>query len=92
MRTYEIMCVYIAQEGEFLKGLQAVKEVLEKLEAQIIEEKDMGVKQLAYEIKSQTHAHYLYFIVNLEPDKAHMLRHLCRMIIQLLRMLVILKN
>lgn len=92
MRTYEIMCVFAPQDEDFKSGLGEVKAKLETLGAQIQSEKDMGVKELAYEMQSHNHAHYLYFTATLTPEKAHALRSECRLIKPLLRMLVLKKD
>lgn len=92
MRTYEIMCVFAPQDEQFQEGLVAVKEKFEALEAKIQSEKDMGVKELAYQIQKHTHARYLYFIVHMSPEKAHAIRSECKLIGVLLRILVIKKE
>ncbi len=89
MRIYEIMCVFAPQDEQFQESLTLVKEKLELLGANIQSEKDMGVKELAYQIQKHTHARYLYFIVQMSPEKAHLMRNECKLIAALLRILII---
>ncbi len=92
MRTYEIMCVFAPQDEQFNESLAAVKEKLGALKANIQSEKDMGVKELAYQMQKHTHARYLYFVVQMSPEKAHAVRNECKLIASLLRILVIKKE
>ena len=92
MKTYEIMCVFAPQDEDFKKSLEEVKQKLNTLDADIQTEKDMGVRELAYQIQSHTHAHYLYFTAKMLPEKAHLIRSSCKLIQSLLRILVIRKE
>ena len=89
MRKYEIMCVFVPQVEDFSEGMQEVKNKIVELEGKIEEEEDLGVKELAFQIKKHTHARYLYFIAFMFPEKVHSLRKNLAYIKQLLRVLVI---
>lgn len=89
MKKYEIMCVFAPQDETFATGLTAVKKELSNLEATIDKEESLGIKKIVGTMGSHTHAHYLYFIVNLEPSKAHQIRKNVSLIPALIRVLVI---
>ncbi len=89
MRTYEAMCVFRADQEIFSAGVEAVREELKKLGAQIEKEEDMGIRQLAFPIKKQLQAHYFYYVCNMEPDAAHKVEYALRLQDELLRFLMV---
>lgn len=65
MRTYEMVCAFRMKEGMDEAGVAAVKAILG--EASIQSEKDMGDRELAYEINKEDRARYRLFNVKLDP-------------------------
>ncbi len=68
MRTYELTCIFRIDEDAYNKGKELVKTLSEKLSSKIIKDEDMGVKDLAYEIKKEAKGHYNYFEIEADPE------------------------
>ncbi len=69
MRNYEVMFVVkpTLEEGATLAVLENMKKVLEDKGAKIKSEKNMGKKELAYEVKSFKVGNYFLLEVECEP-------------------------
>lgn len=67
MRKYEVTFILRSENDKFEQGKTFVKDVLTKVSANFLEEKDLGEKILAYEIKKQTKGHYYYFTLEMNP-------------------------
>ena len=65
MRKYEIMFIVnpTLEESTIKKVADEVKEIITKSKGKIIEEKDMGQKALAYEIKKHKKGYYFLFTI-----------------------------
>ena len=65
MNKYEIMFIVKPDLEETSNNNEAenLKKVLTNLEAKIVEEKAMGQRELAYEIKKYTNGYYFLFVV-----------------------------
>ncbi|MBN2653323.1 MAG: 30S ribosomal protein S6 [Spirochaetales bacterium] len=68
MKYYELTVILKKDEEDFKKGLELVKNTLDKIEAKILKEEDLGVRDLAYLIKKEKKAHYYYFEVDALPE------------------------
>ncbi len=68
MRTYELTCIFRIDEDAYNKGKELVKTLSEKFSSKIVKDEDMGVKDLAYEIKKEDKGHYNYFEIEADPD------------------------
>ena len=68
MRKYEIMFIVKPdlEETSIKNEAESLKKVLTNLEAKIVEEKAMGQRELAYEIKKFKSGHY--FVLNFETE------------------------
>ncbi len=66
MNKYEIMFIVRPdmEEAEIKKTAENMKKVLTEKKAKILEEKSLGQKELAYEIKKFNTGYYYLFIVN----------------------------
>ena len=69
MRTYELTCIFRAEEDNFNKGKELVKADFEKHSIKSLKETDLGVKELAYEIKKETKGHYYYYEIEAPSEK-----------------------
>ena len=67
MRKYEVTFIFRAESDKLEQGKAFVKDVLTKASANFLEEKDVGEKILAYEIKKQAKGHYYYFTLEMNP-------------------------
>ena len=65
MNKYEIMFIVKPdlEETAIKKEADSLKKVLTNLEAKIVEEKAMGQRELAYEIKKYRNGYYFLFVV-----------------------------
>ncbi len=89
MRTYEAMCVFRAEDDSFTRGKDAVRKELTKLEATVAKEEDMGQRSLAYPIKGVHQGHYFYFVVEMDPEKAHQAEESVKLLDELLRFMMV---
>ncbi len=69
MRNYEAVFVFRAEDELYNQGKQLVADELAKVGATIVKEEDMGNRELAYEIKSETRGHYHFFETQIPPEK-----------------------
>ena len=65
MNEYEIMFIVKPdlEETAIKNEAESLKKVLTNLEAKIVEEKAMGQRELAYEIKKYKNGYYFLFVV-----------------------------
>lgn len=65
MNNYEIMFIVKPdlEETAIKNEAESLKKVLTNLEAKIVEEKAMGQRELAYEIKKYKNGYYFLFVV-----------------------------
>ncbi len=70
MRKYEVMFVVkpTLEEGATLAVVESMKKVLEDKGAKIKTQKNMGKKELAYEVKDFKVGNYFLFVVESEPE------------------------
>ena len=70
MRNYELMFVVrptLEEEGT-LKVLANMKKILEDMNAKIVSEKNMGRRELAYEVKGFKNGNYFLLVTEAMPD------------------------
>ena len=69
MRKYEVMFVVkpTLEEGATKAIVESMKKVLEDKGAKIKSEKNMGKKELAYEVKDFKVGNYFLFVIESEP-------------------------
>ena len=72
MNKYEIMFIVktTLAEEDIKKVITKFKKVITDNKAKIVEEKDMGQKELAYEIKKSKSGYYYVIVVEAKDDKA----------------------
>ena len=72
MRKYEIMCIVkpTLSEEETKKVISSFEKVLTDNKAKVTNKKDMGQKELAYEIKKFKSGYYYLFNIEANDDKA----------------------
>ena len=70
MNKYEIMFVVRPdmEEAEIKKTAEEMKKVLENGKATFVEEKSMGQRELAYEVKKFKTGYYFLYIVEANSD------------------------
>jgi small subunit ribosomal protein S6 len=72
MRKYEIMFIVKPdlEEGTIKEVYESMKGVLESKKAKILDTKEMGQRELAYEIKKYKNGYYFYFLIEEENAEA----------------------
>lgn len=72
MRKYEIMFIVKPdlEEGAIKSVFDSMKTLLEEQGATVVESKEMGQKELAYEINKYKNGYYFYFLVEAKDAKA----------------------
>lgn len=72
MRKYEMMFIVRPdlEEAEIKKVADSMKSVITDNDARIVEVKEMGQKELAYEIKKFKTGYYFLLVVEAEGSKA----------------------
>ena len=70
MRNYELMFVVrpTLEEEATLAVLTNMKNVLEQQKAKIVSEKNMGRRELAYEVKGFKNGNYFLLVVEATPE------------------------
>lgn len=70
MRRYELMFVVkpTLENEATLKVLETMKTLLKDQKAELISEKNMGRRELAYEVKGFKNGNYFLLVVEAEPD------------------------
>ena len=72
MRKYEIMFIVKPdlEESAIKEVFNSMKGVLESKKAKILDSKEMGQRELAYEIKKYKNGYYFYFLIEEENAEA----------------------
>ena len=72
MRKYEIMFIVKPdlEEGAIKTVFDSMKGVLEGKKAKVLEAKEMGQRELAYEINKYKNGYYFYFLIEEEDAEA----------------------
>ena len=72
MRKYEILLIVKPdlEEGAIKSVFDSMKGVLEGKKAKILEAKEMGQRELAYEINKYKNGYYFYFLIEEENAEA----------------------
>ena len=91
MNKYEIMFIVRPdmEEAEIKKTAENMKKVLTEKQAKILEEKSMGQKELAYEIKKFNTGYYYLFIVEASKESEEEFNRVARINENLLRHLIV---
>ena len=91
MRKYEIMFIVRPdmEEAEINKTAESLKKVLEDGNAKMVEEKNMGQRELAYEIKKFKTGYYYLFVVEATPETVAEFDRVVRINENLLRHLIV---
>ena len=91
MRKYEIMFIVRPdmEEAEIAKTAESLKKVLENGKANFVEEKNMGQRELAYEINKFKTWYYYLFVVEATPEAVAEFDRVVRINESLLRHLIV---
>ena len=91
MNKYEIMFIVRPdmEEAEIKKTAEDMKKVLTDGKANMVEEKAMGQRELAYEIKKFTTGYYYIYVVEANAEEVKEFDRIARINESLLRHLVV---
>ena len=91
MNKYEIMFIVRPdmEEAEIRKTAESMKKVLTDAKANVLEEKAMGQRELAYEIKKFTTGYYYLFVVEASKEAEQEFNRVARINENLLRHLIV---
>lgn len=91
MNKYEIMFVVRPdmEEAEIKKTAETMKKVLTDSKAKILEEKPMGQRELAYEVKKFITGYYYLFVVEADVAAEQEFNRVARISESLLRHIVV---
>ena len=94
MNKYEIMFIVKPdlEETAIKKEADSLKKVLTNLEAKFVEEKAMGQRELAYEIKKYKNGYYFLFVVEASHEAVKECDRLAGINENILRHLIIRKE
>ena len=72
MRKYEIMFIVKPdiEEAKIKEAATSMKSLMESMGATVLEVKEMGQKELAYEVKKYKTGYYFYFLIESKDSKA----------------------
>ena len=91
MTKYEIMFIVRPdmEEAEIKNTAEAMKKVLTDAKAKVVDEKAMGQKELAYEIKKYTTGYYYLLVVEASKEAEQEFNRVARINENLLRHLIV---
>jgi len=93
-RKYEIM--YIIRPNVDLEDIKNINnkfvDVFKNHESEVVQSKDMGLKNLAYEIDHLKKGHYVWFLVDATTEAIAEFNRLVRINEQIIRYLVVKKE
>ncbi len=72
MKKYDVMFIVKPdlEEGAIKEVFDSMKALLEDKKANIVEAKEMGQRELAYEIKKYKTGYYFYFLIEADTAEA----------------------
>ena len=72
MKKYDVMFIVKPdlEEGAIKEVFDSMKALLEDKKANIVETKEMGQRELAYEIKKYKTGYYFYFLIEVDTADA----------------------
>ncbi len=91
MRKYEFMFIVNPnlEEAAIKKVANDMKNVITKAKGKIIEEKEMGQKELAYEIKKHKKGYYFLFVIEVDASAIAELNRVANVTEDIIRHLVV---
>jgi small subunit ribosomal protein S6 len=91
MNKYEIMFVVRPdmEEAEIRKTAESMKKVLTDSKAKVLEEKSIGQRELAYEVRKFTTGYYYLFVVEANAAAEEEFKRVARINENLLRHIVV---
>lgn len=94
MKKYELMFIVkpTIEENEVKKVFESMKTLLKNMKSNIIEEKEMGQRQLAYEIKKHSVGYYFYLLVESTPEPIKEFERVAQINENIIRSLVVKKE
>ncbi len=92
MRNYEFTVIFDANEEMTEKGMEFVSSQFESSKVEVTKKEDMGVKNLAYQIKKQDKGHYYYFELSADPKTINLMSAEMLLQAEILKFLFVVKG
>lgn len=92
MRAYEAIFVFRPEDEIYKQGLQLIKSELDRAEAKIIKDEDIGARDLAYMVKKESRGHYHFFEAEIDPLKINDISKAVKLIDPVLKHLFVKKQ
>ena len=68
MREYEAVFVFRAEDELFKQGKTLVQEAFANAKVEVQKEEDMGSRELAYSVGTETRGHYYFYGIQADPQ------------------------
>jgi small subunit ribosomal protein S6 len=92
MRQYELTAIVGTENDETEMGKQGIDEKIKKVQAKVLTEEDLKIRDLAYTVKKRNKGHYYYWELELEPQQVQDLDEELRLLNPVLKHLLIKKD
>ncbi len=92
MREYEAVFVFRAEDELFNQGKNLVQEQFKQSNVSIVKEDDLGVRDLAYSVKSEDRGHYYLYVTQAESETMNQLNESIRLVEPVLKHLFVRKT
>jgi len=92
MREYELTIIYNTDDAVYGAAVEKVKAILKSASAKIEKEEDLGVRDLAYDIRKESKGHYVFYTVNAQPESIEKIENKFRLEAGLLKFLFVRKE
>lgn len=92
MRNYEFTVIFDPSEDVAVQGLERVNAQFAEHQVEVTKHEDMGVRNLAYQIKKQDKGHYHYMELSADPAVIVTLEHAFRLMQPVLKFLFVVKD
>lgn len=88
MRNYEAIFIFRPEEEQFKQGSAAVESEFKNCEITLVNQENMGKRELAYDIKKQSEGHYICYKIQSAPDKLKLLEKSLKLRPEILKFVV----
>lgn len=91
MKKYEIGLIVnpTLNQEKIKKTIQDIKDIYEKENSELVDEFDMGVRELAYEIKKFKSGYYYFFVFKASKEANQEFERVCRISEDIIRFMVL---
>ena len=91
MEQYELTLLFSVRDDLYKTGMDAVRQILQKISGKISKEEDLGERPLAYPIRKEGFSHYLFWDIELAGSAVQTLKEELQAHVSVLKFLLIKK-